>query len=124
MGIYQSSRWSKGNRLFPDRIALKSDAVVFKKRHLIGGEEETIRYEQIASVSVQRGVFFADVMFETTGGSEPVILTGLWRSTASRAKAELDARVRAHSVSKEDMMLVAMKEQTQILRQILAAVQK
>ena len=82
---YKSSRWSRGNFFFPDRLVLEADRVLFKKSHLIGGEEESIRYEQIASVSVQSGVLLADLLFESTGGTEPVYMNGLWRSTATRA---------------------------------------
>ncbi|RMG06289.1 MAG: hypothetical protein D6731_26130 [Planctomycetota bacterium] len=118
--VYPSSRWSRGNLIFPDRIRLEQDAVVFEKRHLVGGEEESIRYEQIASVSVQRGLFLADLLFETTGGSEPVFLNGLWNRQAERAKAELTARIRAHTANQEDRVVGLLEEQNQILRDILA----
>lgn len=122
--VYQSSRFTSGNRLFPDRMRLEKDAVVFHKRRLIGGEEESIRYEQIASVSVQRGLFFADLLFETTGGSEPMFLNGLWVGQAERAKAELNARVRAHAHTHEDRMLTLLEEQNQLLRQVVDLLQQ
>ena len=122
--VYQASRFTGGNFLFPDRIRLEADGVVFVKRHLIGGEEESIRYEQIASVSVQRGLLFADLLFETTGGSEPVFLNGLWGGAAERAKAELQARIRTHSTSREDRMLSLLEEQNQLLRQMVGLLQQ
>jgi hypothetical protein len=119
VATYQSSRWSTGNRLFPDRISLNADAVVFHKRHLIGGEEETIRYEQIASVSIQRGFFLADVLFETTGGTEPVFLNGLWIGAAERCKADVMSRVGTHTTKKEDKVVALLEDQNRILSSIL-----
>ena len=121
---YQSSRFSSGNFLFPDRIRLEPDTVVFEKRHLIGGEEESIRYEQIASVSVQRGFFLADLLFETTGGSAPVFLNGLWNGAAARAQADLQTRIRKHTASKEDVVVTLLQEQNQLLGRILNQLQK
>lgn len=121
---YGSSRLTFGNFFFPDKLILNSDHVIFKKSHLIGGEEESIRYEQIASVSVQSGVFFADLLFETTGGSEPVFLNGLWKLTASRAKAELQARIRSNTSAKPDPVVAALAKQTQVLEAILSELQR
>ena len=122
--VYQSSRCSFGNMIFPDRVHLEQDTVRFEKRHLIGGEEESIRYEQIASVSVQRGLFFADLLFETTGGSEPVFLNGLWAGAAAKAKAELQTRIRAHSTNREDKILDLLEEQNRLLRRLVDLTEK
>ena len=122
--VYSSSRWTFGNFFFPDKLVLNADDVVFKKSHLIGGEEESIRYEQIASVSVQSGMFFADLLFETTGGSEPVFLNGLWKGTAQRAKVELQARIRAHTSARPDPVLSALERQTKVLEAILGELQR
>jgi len=117
--VFQASRWTRGNFFFPDRLRLEAEAVVFIKRHLVGSEEESIRYEQIASVSVQRGLVFADLMFETTGGSEPVLLDGLWIGEAERAKAELQRRSQTQTNSHEERMLAILKEQTELLRKLV-----
>ncbi|MGE0710784.1 MAG: hypothetical protein AB7N76_27690 [Planctomycetota bacterium] len=122
--IYKSSRFSSGNMFFPDRLVLEADRVLFKKSHLIGGEEESIRYEQIASVSVQSGVLFANLLFESTGGTEPVYMNGLWRGTATAAKADLMARIRAHTTGRKDPVLEALERQTEVLEQILAELRK
>lgn len=122
--VYSSSRFTNGNFLFPDRCRLETDRVVFEKRHLIGGEEESILYEQISSVSVNSGWFFADLLFETTGGSQPVFLNGLWKGSAARAKAELMARIRSHTSEAEDPVLVELQQQTVLLQQILSELRK
>jgi hypothetical protein len=117
--VYQASRFTKGNGWFPDRIRLEAEAVVFEKRHLIGHEEESVRYQQIASVSIQRGLFFADLLFETTGGSAPVFLNGLWGSSAEAAKRELQLRLRRKSGGRDDEVLALLKEQNTLLKAIL-----
>lgn len=121
---YQSSRLTMGNFFFPDRLVLEADRVVFRKTHFIGGEEESIRYEQIASVSVQSGVLFADLLFETTGGSAPVFLNGLWKGTAARAKTELVARIRSHTTDRPDPVVQALERQTELLESILTELRR
>ena len=122
--VYSSSRFTKGNFLFPDRCRLEPDRVVFEKRHLVGGEEESILYEQISSVSVNSGWFFADLLFETTGGSQPVFLNGLWKGSAARAKAELMAQIRAHTSERKDPVLAELEQQTALLQEILGELRK
>jgi len=122
--VYQASRLTLGNLMFPDRLRLEEDAVVFEKRRLVGGEEESIRYEQVASVSVQRGLLFADLLLETTGGSEPVFLNGLWVGQAERAKAQLQARSRLHATTREDRMIELLEEQNELLRKLTARLEQ
>lgn len=115
---YRASRFSPGNMIFRDQLIVEPERVVFKKHKLIGGDEESIHYEQIASVSINRGIVFADLLFETTGGSEPIFLNGLWRTTAARAKAEIDAKLRHRVVDKEERMLTLLQEQNDLLKEI------
>ena len=122
--MYQASRWTKGNFFFPDRLHLEAESIRFQKRQFIGGEEENIRYEQIASVSVQKGLLFADLLFETTGGSEPVFLNGMWGGQAESAQAELKLKMNLVVGSQEDRMLELMEEQNALLRTIAAALTK
>lgn len=122
--MYQASRWTKGNFFFPDRLFLEEESIRFQKRQFIGGEEENIRYEQIASVSVQKGFLFADLLFETTGGSEPVFLNGMWAGQAESAQAELKLKMNLVVGSQEDRMLELMEEQNALLRTIAAALTK
>lgn len=116
--VYRASRFSAGNMLFRDQIRLEADKVVFVKNHFIGDEEHSIAYEQLASISINRGFFLSDLLFETTGGSEPVFLNGLWNGTADRAQRELEARRKAKGVTKEDQIVALLTEQNQLLKTI------
>lgn len=115
---YQSSRFTSGNFLFPDRLHLGPETIVFEKRRFFGGEEERIPYEQVASVSVNRGVFFANLLFETTGGSEPIFLNGLWAGEAESAHAAIQTHLRRSLNHHEDRMIELLEEQNRLLERI------
>lgn len=70
--VFRGSRWTRGNHLWPTQVAVLSNRVVRYTPRLFGHFEETIGIEQVASVSVDAGVLFGDVIIETTGGSQPI----------------------------------------------------
>jgi len=77
---YQSRRWSSGNLFFPDRLTLASDGIVFRKGAMFGSSEEHINYRAVASLRVKNGIFLSNVCIETSGGSQPIFVNGLWKS--------------------------------------------
>jgi hypothetical protein len=79
---YRSSRWSSGNLLFPDTLTLASDGMLFRKNAIFGSNEEHINYRAVASFRIKSGIFLADVCIETSGGSQPIFVNGLWKSEA------------------------------------------
>ena len=79
---YKSSRWSAGNLFFPDRLTLANDGITFKKGALFGSDVEHINYRTVASFRITNGVFLANVSIETSGGSQPIFVNGLWKSEA------------------------------------------
>ncbi len=79
---YQSSRWSSGNLIFPDRLTLASDGMLFRKGALFGSDEELINYRSVASFRITNRIFLANITIETTGGSQPIFMNGLWKSEA------------------------------------------
>lgn len=81
---YRSSRWSSGNMFFPDSLTLSSDGILFRKGRLFGSSEERINYKAIASLRVKNGVFLSNISVETSGGSQPIFINGLWKSDAAR----------------------------------------
>ncbi len=88
---YWSSRWSSGNLFFRDSLTLASDGMTFRKGALIGSSEEHINYRAVASVRVTNGLFLADVCIETTGGSQPIFINGLWKAEAKEVQDTLRA---------------------------------
>jgi len=79
---YRSSRWSSGNLFFTDVLTLASDGMVFRKGALFGSSEEHINYRAVASFRINNGFFLSDVCIETSGGSQPIFVNGLWKSEA------------------------------------------
>jgi hypothetical protein len=88
---YRSSRWSSGNLFFPDRLTLAADGLHFRKGALFGSQEEHIAYRAIASLRVDSGIFLANLTVETSGGSQPVFINGLWKSAAHEIQAAVQA---------------------------------
>lgn len=80
--VFTASRWTSGNRIFPTQIAVYPDRVVRYTPKLVGHLEETISTDQIASVKIVAGMLFADVVIETTGGSQPIVCHGHWKGDA------------------------------------------
>lgn len=57
------------NIVFPDIMEICDDRVLVTKCYVFGHRTNTIFKDNIASVSLREGVFFADVRIETTGGA-------------------------------------------------------
>ncbi len=79
---YHSSRWSSGNLFFRDSLTLSRDGILFRKGALFGSSEEHINYRAVASCKVANGIFLANVTIETSGGSQPIFINGLWKADA------------------------------------------
>lgn len=83
---FVSSRWSAGNWFFPDSLTLAGDGMLFRKRALFGSREEHINYRAVASFRIKNGLFLSDVCIETSGGSQPIFVNGLWKSDAKEVQ--------------------------------------
>jgi hypothetical protein len=87
--VFRGSRWAKGNRIWPTQVAVLSDRVVRYTPRLFGHFEETIGIEQVASVSVDAGLLFGDVIIETTGGSQPIRCHGHYKHDAEEIRRRI-----------------------------------
>lgn len=81
-----ASRWTRGNLFFPTRIVVNPQHVSRIKPRLFGSNEESIGITQVASVHISTGVFWSDVLIESTGGSDPVTSHGHRRADAQRIR--------------------------------------
>jgi len=79
---YWSSRWSSGNLFFRDRLTLAPEGITFRKGAMFSSNEEHINYRAIASIRVSNGIFLSNVTVETSGGTQPIFINGLWKSDA------------------------------------------
>jgi hypothetical protein len=84
--VFYASRWTKGNHLFPTQVAITKASVVQHTPSWIAKEEQSIHISHVASVTVDSHVMFADVIIETSGGSEPIVCHGHTKGDAARMK--------------------------------------
>jgi Short C-terminal domain/Bacterial PH domain len=80
-----ASRWTTGNLCFPDMLTVDNDAISYKKSAIVGSKEEHINYKSVASVKLKTGMVFADLIIETSGGSQSIIIHGLSKQDAQTA---------------------------------------
>jgi hypothetical protein len=70
--VFQASRLSRGNHLFPTQVAISPTAVVHYTPQWFGRREHSIHLAHVASVEIDTNLFFSNVLIETSGGSDPV----------------------------------------------------
>jgi hypothetical protein len=84
--VFRASRLSRGNFLYPTQVAVTPTAIVHFTPQLVGGREQSIHMAHVASVLIDRNLFFSDVMIETSGGASPVRCHGHKKSDAVAMK--------------------------------------
>lgn len=70
--VFRASRLSRGNLLFPTQVSVTPTSIVHFTPQFFGGREQSIHLAHVASVLIDRNLFFADVMIESSGGASPV----------------------------------------------------
>ena len=70
--VFRASRFSRGNFLYPTQVAVTPTSIVHFTPQLVGGREHSIHMAHVASVLIDRNLFFSDVMIESSGGASPV----------------------------------------------------
>jgi hypothetical protein len=70
--VFRASRLSRGNLWFPTQVSVTPAAVVHYTPELFGGREHSMHISHVASVLIDRNLFFADVLIESSGGTSPV----------------------------------------------------
>jgi hypothetical protein len=88
--VFVASRLTRGNRIFPTQVAIGPAGVVQCKPQWFGRQEQSIHIAHVASVTIDTGVMFSDVIIETSGGSEPIVCHGHTKNDAARMKELID----------------------------------
>jgi len=83
---FQASRWTRGNFLFPTVIEVGDKAVVRRKRSWFSSDEISISVQKIASVHIKTGLIWADILIESSGGTDPLTSHGHRKRDARRLK--------------------------------------
>ena len=91
-----ASRWTKGNLFFPTRIVVNAQRVSRVKPRFFGNNEESIGITQVASVHISTGIFWSDIVIESTGGTDPITSHGHRKADAQRIRDLIETHQAAH----------------------------
>ena len=83
---FRASRWTRGNRLFPTCIEVSDNAVTRYKRSWFTRNEMTIHLMRVASVRINTGLVWSEILIESTGGGDPLTSHGHRKQDALRIK--------------------------------------
>ena len=84
--LFQASRWTRGNLIFPTIIEVSDKAVTRCKRSWFSRDEISMSLSKIASVHIKTGVVWSDILIESSGGTDPLTSHGHRRIDAVRIK--------------------------------------
>jgi hypothetical protein len=88
---FKASRFTRGNFLFPTVIEVTDTAVVRRVRRWFTVNEMSIHLQRVASVRIETGLMWSDILIESTGGSDPIASHGHYKSDAKRIKELIEA---------------------------------
>ena len=88
---FKASRWTRGNRFFPTVIEVTDRAVIRRKRSWFSKDEISISISKVASVHVTTGMIWADVLIESSGGSDPLKSHGHTKAACRRIRELIEA---------------------------------
>jgi hypothetical protein len=83
---FSASRWTQSNFIFPTKLVISPQRVSRMKSRLFGSNEESIAMSKIASVHISTGVFWSEIVVESTGGTDPIVSHGHRKKDAQRIR--------------------------------------
>lgn len=84
--LFQASRWTRGNFMFPTIIEVSDKAVTRRKRSWFSRDEISMSIGKIASVHIKTGLVWSNILIESSGGSDPLASHGHKKGDAIRIK--------------------------------------
>lgn len=94
--FFKASRWTKSNHLFPTVIEVNENAVVRRKSTWFTKNEMSIHLQRVASVRIETGVFWSDILIDSTGGTDPITSHGHKKKHALRIKELIEGAQTEH----------------------------
>ena len=88
--VYQASRLTRGNRIFPAQVQISPSSVTMRQPQWLGKLEESVHIAHIASIKIDTNMVFSDVLIETTGGHNPMVCHGHTKSDAVKMKQAIE----------------------------------
>ena len=89
--IFKASRCTRGNHLFRTVIEVTDQAVIRHKRSWFSKDEISIAISKVASVHIKTGLIWADILIESSGGTDPLASHGHSKGDAQRIRALVEA---------------------------------
>lgn len=89
--IFQASRWTRGNLLFPTYIEVSDRAVTRRKRSWFRLDEISMSLSKVASVHIKTGLIWSEILIESSGGSDPLASHGHRKPDAIRIKELIES---------------------------------
>ncbi len=83
---FKASRLSPGNLIFPTVIEVTSKHVTRIKPSWVTCTEESISIRQVSSVTVKKGILWADITIHSSGGTSPLLSSGHTNADAEAIK--------------------------------------
>ena len=83
---FVASRLTHDNRLFPTVIEVGDTFVVKRTRTVFTKNEVSIHLQRVASVRIETGILWSDILIESSGGSDPIASHGHRKEDALRIK--------------------------------------
>lgn len=83
---FKASRLSPGNLIFPTVIEVTPKHVTRIKPSWITRTEESISIRQVSSVTVKKGILWADITIHSSGGTSPLLSSGHTNADADGIK--------------------------------------
>ena len=84
--VFRASRFSKGNLFYPTQVSVTPGSVVHFTPAFVGGQEHSMHIAHVASVLIDRKLFFSNVLIESSGGTSPVRCHGHRKKDAVEMK--------------------------------------
>jgi hypothetical protein len=94
--VFRTSRLSPGNRLLPTQVIITPQSVVHHTPQWVGRHEHSIHIAHVASVSIDTGLLFSDVIIETSGGTGSIRCRGHRKADAVRMKQLIESHQTAY----------------------------
>jgi len=89
--LFQASRWTRGNLLFPTIIEVSDKAVTRRKRSWLSRDEISMSISKIASVHIKTGLIWSNILIESSGGTDPLTSHGHQKDDAERIKELIES---------------------------------
>ena len=84
--IFQASRWTRGNLLFPTVIEVTDKSVMRRKRSWFSVDEMSITITKVAPIHIKTGMIWSKILIESSGGSDPLESHGHTKADARQIK--------------------------------------